>query len=192
MMEHLAKVHLLDALYHMDKAYDYRVPDSLLGQVHTGDFVLVPFGGGNRRQIGLVTDMVEEPIKTNGFQYKPLFSVLDESIHLNEEMLRICTYMKEHTFCTIGDAAKTLLPPCAFSKWEERYARTDLPLSAAMSARILSILRYVEEGTDALSGLQTVFGAGVTKDLEALVKDGYLRHIWLWKEQNRKYVRRFF
>ncbi len=190
--EQLAKVHLLDALYHIDRAYDYRIPEALLGKVVAGDFVLVPFGGGNRRQIGVVMDIVEEPIKTNGFQYKPVFSVLDRSIRLNAEMIRICTYLKEHTFCTVGDAVKTILPPCAFSKWEERYARTEKPLSSAMSARTLSILRQIEEGVDALSGLRTVFGAAVVKELEELVKEGYLHHTLLWKEQNRQYVKRYY
>lgn len=190
--EHLARVHLLDALYHLDKAYDYRLTDDLVDKVQVGDFVLVPFGGGNRRQIGLVTEIVKEPPKPNGFVYKPVFDVLDEAIRFNAEMLRICAYMKEHTFCTIGDAAKTLLPPCAFSKWEERYERTEKALYPTMNERTLSLLRQVEEGVDTLSGLQTVFGGGVSKELAALVKDGYLRYTWLWKEQNRKYVRRFF
>ncbi len=190
--EQLAKVHLLDALYHMDKAYDYRIPAHLIEKIHIGDFVLVPFGGGNRRQIGVIFDLPQQSLMTNGFQYKPLFSVLDEEIRLNSEQIRLCHYLKEHTYCTIGDAIKAIMPACAFSKWIERYACSDKEPSQDLSLRTLSILRQVAEGNDTLAQLKTMFGAGVVNDLQTLVGQGYLQHTLLWKEQNRKYIKRVY
>ena len=50
----VAKVYLLDAPYHIDKLYDYYIPDELRGLLKVGGFVAVPFGGGNRKQLALV------------------------------------------------------------------------------------------------------------------------------------------
>ncbi len=190
--EVLATVFLLDATYWMDKGYDYRVPEPIREEIQPGVFVLVPFGGGNRRQLAVVWDLREIPVKEGGYYYKPVLAVLDRQLQLNEEMRRLCAYLKEHTFCTVGDAVKAVLPACAFSKWEEYYARTTIPLPEKLPQRQILILRAVEEGDVAQRVLRGRFGAPVIRDLESLVNAGYLRRTLLWKEQNRKYLLRFY
>lgn len=190
--EILAKVFLLDALYHIDCGYDYRVPSTLLQQVKVGAFVLVPFGGGNRRQIGIVWELQAIPVKEEGRPYKPVIAVLDEQLCLNAGMLGLCAYLKEHTFCTVGDAVKAVLPTCAFSKWEEYYERTEKRQPEKLSQRQILILRAVEEGDVSQSLLRAKFGAGVVRDIEQLLQDGLLVQTLQWKEQNRKYITRYY
>ena len=48
-------VRLLDLPHHLDSVYTYYVPDSEERRVMRGDFVLVPFGAGNRKQSAIVT-----------------------------------------------------------------------------------------------------------------------------------------
>ena len=50
-----AKVRLLDAPSFLDRPYTYSVPDHLDAEVVPGCFVTLPFGGGNRRHVALVT-----------------------------------------------------------------------------------------------------------------------------------------
>ena len=47
-------VRLLDLPHHLDSVYTYYVPDSEEKTVTRGDFVLVPFGAGNRKQSAIV------------------------------------------------------------------------------------------------------------------------------------------
>ena len=53
-----AQVHLLDVPYHLDRPFTYYITEELADTVQKGRFVLVPFGGGNRKTIGLVTAIV--------------------------------------------------------------------------------------------------------------------------------------
>lgn len=53
----VARVYLLDAPYHIDKLYDYYIPEELRGTLAVGGFAAVPFGGGNRKQLALVREL---------------------------------------------------------------------------------------------------------------------------------------
>ncbi len=190
--EPLAKVHLLDALYHIDRPYDYRIPAHLLEKAVPGTFVVVPFGGGNRRQIGIVVGLHEIEIKEVMRRFKPILDVLDEEICLNDEMLKLCAYLKEHTFCTIGDAVRCILPASAFSKWEERYLRTEKAIPPSLSMRAMQVARAVENGLTTRTALHAKYGAWVVRILEELCEEGYLKREVFQKEQNRKKVTRLY
>ncbi len=188
----LARVHLLDALYHMDHPFDYRIPHQLAGMIAAGDFVIVPFGGGNRRQIGLVTQMHEIEITEKMRLYKPILDRLDRQISLNDEMIRLCTYLKEHTFCCIGDAVRCLLPPSAFAKWEERYTRTEQAIPNEFSKQDLQLLHAVEEGCVTAQNLQNLLGPWVVRALERMCEAGYLVREVFQKEKNKKFITRIY
>ena len=49
-----AQVHILDNPYSIDGAFHYYVPPYLVDAVLPGVFVTVPFGRGNRKQLGVV------------------------------------------------------------------------------------------------------------------------------------------
>lgn len=89
-----------------DKLYSYIVPDSL-GEVKRGCRVLVPFGGGNRKRQGVVVELGGE---AEVAKLKPVFSVLDASPLLDDEMMDLALWIKERTFCTIFDVVRAMLP----------------------------------------------------------------------------------
>lgn len=123
----VARVYLLDAPYQIDKLYDYYIPYDLRNIICAGVFAAVPFGGGNRKQRALVTEVTDKSdlIIEN---LKPLFSIVSEGITLNEEQMRLCEFIKEQTFCTIGDVVRTILPSAASSKLTIYYTIAgDLP-----------------------------------------------------------------
>ena len=122
----LASVYILSVPYHLDKPFDYLLPYGIA--VKPGDFVAVPFGGGNRPETALVikvhtiVDNTDEEIK-----FKPISQVLTSMISLNNEALALVEFLKERTFCTTGEAVRTITPSSAFSKLEE-YIRCVQPL----------------------------------------------------------------
>lgn len=93
--------------YHIDKPYDYRLPESLAGSVLPGMRVSVPFGKGNRRSEGLVLSLVSE---NDGRELKCVASVLDDTPVLTQEQLKLALWMSDRFFCTVYDAAKAMLP----------------------------------------------------------------------------------
>ena len=117
----VARVYLLAAPYHIDKLYDYDIPDELRGLLKVGGFVAVPFGGGNRKQLALVSELAGASEYT---ALKPVISPVCDSIVLGHEMIGLCLYMKEHFLCTIGDAVKAILPSAALTKVKDVYSVT--------------------------------------------------------------------
>ena len=101
------QVHILDVPYHLDRPFTYYVPEALQYQIAVGCFVVIPFGGGNQRKLGLAVSLTDE-CELN--EVKPILSVIGAAYTLSDEMMGICRFLKEHTFCTIGDAAKTVIP----------------------------------------------------------------------------------
>ena len=108
MQERYVKVRLLDAPLFLDKEYDYSVPQELSGEVRPGSFVTVPFGGGNRRRMGLVVAQTErDPALA---VTKPIHSVTTPRISLSSEMLGLVDFLREQTLCTTGDAVHAMIP----------------------------------------------------------------------------------
>ena len=55
-----ALVHILNAPYHIDKAYTYHLPAQLEEKVSVGSVVVVPFGGANKQRCGIVTALCDK------------------------------------------------------------------------------------------------------------------------------------
>ena len=102
----VAKIAVENTLYSFDKPFDYAVPHNLCESCKKGVRVLIPFGRGNKKCQGIVTDIMYS--QTDGL--KTILSVLDKEPVLSDEMLKTAQFMKEHYFCTLYEAFKTMLP----------------------------------------------------------------------------------
>ncbi len=105
----IARVVVDQAVYHIDKPYDYLIPEFEDAQGIIGKRVLVPFGNGIGTRQGLViatSDSCDYPIN----KLKKIISLLDNEPILNDEMLKLAVWLKEKTFCTYFDAIRVLLP----------------------------------------------------------------------------------
>ncbi len=104
----IVRVALENTKFSFDKPFDYSVPDNLRKSAVPGVRVLAPFGRGNRKRQGII--MSAEYSDAESKSLKSILKVLDDSPVLSEEMLKTAEFMKEHYFCTLYDAVKTMLP----------------------------------------------------------------------------------
>lgn len=102
----VAKVAVENTVYSFDKEFDYSVPQSFASDCKVGVRVLVPFGRGNRKRQGIITELHY----SDSEKLKSIIGVLDSEPVLSEEMIKTAIFMKEHYFCTLYDAVKTMLP----------------------------------------------------------------------------------
>lgn len=102
----VARIAVENTVFSFDKAFDYIIPEKLTDKCVPGVRVLVPFGRGNKKRQGMVMELVQNSSEN----LKSVISVLDDSPVLGGQMLRIAEFMKEHYFCTLYDAVKTMLP----------------------------------------------------------------------------------
>ena len=80
--------------YSFDALFTYLVPEELCGRISAGMRVVVPFGRGNRSR--------SEPV-------------------ISPEMVRLCKWIRDNTFCTYFDAFRAILPPGLSYTLQTRY-----------------------------------------------------------------------
>ena len=171
-----AGVHLLDNPYFLDVAFDYYIPSEYRGRVAVGDFVVVPFGNANKRRFALVTALKDSPEK-KGTACKPIFGVVSKKLSLTSEMMGLCSFIKEQTLSTLGDAARSMIPAAALSRLFEVYSATSQENDNNLSDELtLLVCEYIrKKGSVKFDLLKKHFGADVHKTLDALVNSGVLK-----------------
>lgn len=117
-MSLIAETAVSGTAYSFDKLFSYVVPEKFCGKIACGCRVLVPFGGGNKRRIGIVMKLVEGLDE----KLKKLVSLIDDKPVLSEELIQLAFYLREQTFCTYFDAARIMLPPAMSVTFRERFS----------------------------------------------------------------------
>ena len=178
-MSDYAGIHLLDNPYCIDTAFDYFIPPELSGKVVEGDFVMVPFGNSNRKKMGLVVALKERPDREE-IGCKPILSVCDKSVSLNEEMSSLCFFIKEQTLCTVGDAVRAMIPGSALSYLEQVYrpagdwVATSERLKNLDETALLICNLLCGRGSVRFDLLKSRFGAATEASLKKLMEEGLI------------------
>lgn len=114
-----------------DMLFSYIVPDGL--SVTSGMRVVVPFGKGGKKRIGVIFSVKESDTAD---KLKEIYAAADSESYLSDEMIELALFMRETTFCTYYDAVKTMLPQGlslflneSFSINESVYALSESELS---------------------------------------------------------------
>ncbi|MCH5298068.1 MAG: primosomal protein N' [Ruminococcus sp.] len=102
-----AQIAVENTTYSFDKPFSYAVPDHLQSLIKVGMRVLVPFGRGNKKRQGIVLLLEDNNADE---KLKSIITIVDKEPVLNEELISLAGFMKEHYFCTLYDAVKTMLP----------------------------------------------------------------------------------
>ena len=177
-MPEYAGIHLLDNPYFIDRAFDYFIPPELRGEILPGDFVTVPFGNSNQKRLGLVTAVKERP-DNQKLGCKPILSVCERSMSLNEEMLSLCFFLKEHTLCTVGEAVRAIIPASALSRLEVVYkpaeASETCQAQETIDAPTLLICDFIrKKGSVRFDLLKTRFGPATEDAIRCLLSKGLI------------------
>lgn len=102
-----SQIAVQNTLYAFDMLYSYEIPESLVDKIVTGSSVVVPFGRGNSKRIGVVFGITESPPEKST---KPIDALIESAPAVSEELIRLCIWLRENTFCTYYDAFRAILP----------------------------------------------------------------------------------
>ena len=158
-MAEYAGLHILKNPYHIDNTYDYFVPPDLRESLCEGDFVAVPFGNGNKREIALVISLKDCPDNAS-IICKPILSIYDKRLSLSQEILKLCLFMKEQTLCSIGDAIKSVMPSAALTdpheiiKVSDEYMSKRIPKGLVSEAAIFIADNIKKKGKTTMEELE--------------------------------------
>ncbi|POG98672.1 primosomal protein N' [Fructilactobacillus lindneri] len=89
--------------------YSYLIPDDLKGRLETGMRVVVPFGNGNRKVEGFVVgigNLAQDKTTT----LKSISSIMDLSPVLNNELIKLSSWMANKTYSFQISCLLTMLP----------------------------------------------------------------------------------
>ncbi len=176
-----AAVYLLDNPFCIDDAYHYYIPPVMADAAVRGAFVTVPFGRGNRKQLGVVTAVCgldELPATITPDRIKPVGGICRGRLLLSERQLSLCFYLKETTLCTMGEAVRTVVPPSVLASLVEYYRPVPEEAAsesrrASLSAHDLMVLEYIRtRGFVAGQSIRSRFGARAMDALENLCDRG--------------------
>jgi primosomal protein N' (replication factor Y) len=104
----IARIAIERTVYSYDALFDYLIPWTLSSKVQRGMRVLVPFGKGAKKFVGMVFDIGVSPGESDNLKF--LNGVADERPILNKEQLQLAVWLRDNTFCTYFDAVKSILP----------------------------------------------------------------------------------
>ena len=113
-----AEIAVSGTVYSFDMLFSYSVPEKFRERIKRGCRVLVGFGRGNSRRIGVVMGLSEN----DGRQLKPVLSVVDDAPVLSDELLELALWLREQTFCTYFDAVRAMLPPAMSVSAAEKFS----------------------------------------------------------------------
>ena len=170
-------VYILDAAYQFDKIYDYYTDEETRSKIKRGNYIIVPFGGGNKRRTAVVWE-VKNSTAFDAEKTKPADKIIEISA-LSEEQLELAAYLKENTFCTIGEALKVIAPTglktgliVNYNLNTEKFLADDLYKNTNDKMRV--VLNHLVKQNATSESLKEEFGENISGVLNTLVKKGYL------------------
>ncbi len=170
----IAAVAVENSAYSFDKAYDYLLKDDMLS-AKAGCRVLVPFGSGNRCRQGIITEIKDE--YDGHARLKVVAQLIDSEPILSDEMLKLMPWMKDRTFCTLFDAAKTILPAGMCHRTVVTYTAVPGADLSDCDADTVQIYKAFSEAKGYSDGEKILKSLGFVPDLsflEKMVKNGFL------------------
>ncbi len=118
----------------VDRLFQYRIPDGLLGKVEIGCSVDVPFGRGNTRRKGYVIELTDE-CNYDESKIKEILA-LSEGIDTAEDIsIKLAAWMKRYYGSTMIAALKTVVPTYKQQKRQvHKFVSMRLPKREAIDA----------------------------------------------------------
>ena len=164
----IASVVLEKTAYSFDKPYDYLVPLWAEDSCFAGQRVIVPFGKGNSERQGLILSLknnVEEAVNL-----KEIRRIVDETPILNDEMLKLCSWLHESLFCTYFDAVNAVLPTGVTLKMVDTFSVSpDFTDTDKLSAEELTVYTFIKNGNAEVSADKLFSGCDL-KDAKIINK----------------------
>ena len=170
----IAAVAVENSAYSFDKAYDYLLPEAFQN-ADPGCRVLVPFGKGNKCRQGVIIELKDET--DSGTKLKKVAQLIDEKPVLSDEMLKLVIWLKERTFCTLFEAAKTILPAGMCHRTVTSYTAVSGADVSEQDADTVQIYNYFLNSKGYVEGEKALKTLGFVPDyqvLEKMVKKGFL------------------
>ena len=131
---------------HLDKTFQYAVPDHLLDEIDVGVMVNVPFGRGNKIITGYVVNLTKQPS----------YDIL--KIKTIERMIQLAAWLRRNYGSTMNQALKMVIP-----------VKDKIQ---AKQKKIISLVVSKEEAYAAFEKFQKKHAVAMARVIQALINEG--------------------
>ncbi len=90
-----------------DQLYTYKLPDDK--EYYIGQRVMVPFGRGNNKVLGIIISFTDDVNET--INYKEIDMEIESTPLLNRELIDLAFFMSEKYLSDLSSSISTVLPP---------------------------------------------------------------------------------
>lgn len=93
----------------LDRLFSYSVPKELVSSVKRGCRVIVPFGRGNSKKLGLIVEITDNPLVD--VKLKDIYKLIDYEPLISEELIDLALFMRDRYLSDLSSAFQRVLPP---------------------------------------------------------------------------------
>ncbi len=93
----------------LDRLFSYSVPKELQSNIKRGLRVIVPFGRGNSKKLGIVVEITDSPLAD--VKLKEIFKLVDHEPIISEELIDLALFMRDRYLSDLSSAFQRVLPP---------------------------------------------------------------------------------
>ncbi|MDO5424098.1 MAG: primosomal protein N' [Eubacteriales bacterium] len=140
----------------LDRTFQYRIPEALASKAEPGMVVQIPFGKGDRRIRGYITEITDRA-EIDPARIKDLQALETEGVGVESRLIALASWIRQYYGCTMIQALKTVIP---VKKKEKAKAKTSLCLAVSC-----------EEAAEKLEFFQKKHQQARARLLEALLSE---------------------
>ncbi|MDE7321484.1 MAG: primosomal protein N' [Lachnospiraceae bacterium] len=93
----------------VDRPFQYRIPERLMGKIAVGMAVTIPFGRGNKLMNGYVMEITDKA-EYDESRLKEVDSIVKDGVSAQGDSIRLAWWIKQNYGSTMISALKTVLP----------------------------------------------------------------------------------
>ena len=93
----------------LDRLFSYSVPEELKLNIKRGSRVIVPFGRGNTKKLGIVVEIADSPLID--VKLKDIYKLVDHEPIISEELIDLALFMRDRYLSDLSSAFQRVLPP---------------------------------------------------------------------------------
>lgn len=93
----------------LDRLFSYSVPKELQRNIKRGCRVIVPFGRGNSKKLGIVVEITDSPLVD--VKLKDIFKLVDHEPIVSEELIDLALFMRDRYLSDLSSSFQRVLPP---------------------------------------------------------------------------------
>lgn len=167
----IAKIIVDQRSKHVDKAFDYLIPEGMEKDINIGTRVLVPFSASNKEVEGFCVGLSDS---SDAKRLKKIIRVANDTDAFDESMLSVIEYMHEKYLSPYIDIIHTVVPGGTALKSEEWLTLENMtPQRSQMRERILQLI-FDNGGAMPAAMLYSMFETDVRAAVRDMQKKGIL------------------